>query len=186
MLLLPTFATSHHKSSRLGCVNNLKEISLGYRIWEGDNNDAYPMAVSCTNGGAMEQMATGDVVGGFQVMSNELSTPKILICPADDERIVATNFSDGFTAKNISYFIGVNATEKDPQMLLTGDDNFEVGGVTVKSGILKLTSSQSISWSAARHKFTGNVAITDGSVQQLNISALQNAFSLSTNRIAIP
>jgi type II secretory pathway pseudopilin PulG len=25
------------------CVNNLKQVGLAYRLWEGDNNDKYPM-----------------------------------------------------------------------------------------------------------------------------------------------
>jgi hypothetical protein len=172
--------------SRLNCVNNLKEISLAFRIWEGDNGDVYPMAVSCTNGGAMEQAATGNVAAVFQVMSNELSTPIILFCPADNDHFLATNFSSGFSAKNISYFINVNATEANPQMLLVGDDNFEIDGIPVKSGILKLKPNQQIGWTKARHKFVGNVGITDGSVQQLSTKGLQDFSNLATNRIAIP
>jgi hypothetical protein len=185
-LLLPALAASRHKSSRLGCVNNLKEVPLAYRVWEGDNYDLYPMAVSCTNGGSMEQAATGNVSAVFQVMSNELSTPKILICPQDTDHFESTNFSTGFSAKNVSYFINVDASEANPQMLLMGDDNFEIDGVPVKSGILKLKPIQQIGWTEARHKFVGNVAITDGSVQQLSTKGLQDYSSLATNRIAIP
>ncbi len=73
---------------RINFVSNAKQINLPLRIWEGDNNK-YPLAVSITNGGAMKTTATGDVINCFFVMSNELSTPKILICPADDG--LATN-----------------------------------------------------------------------------------------------
>jgi prepilin-type N-terminal cleavage/methylation domain-containing protein len=185
-LLLP--ALSRPKThARLSCVNNLKEISLAFRIWEGDNGDFYPMAVSCTNGGTMEQAATGNVAAVFGVMSNELSTPKILFCPADEDHFEATNFSEEITAKNISYFINVvDATEANPQMLLTGDDNFEINGVPVKSGILELTTNNPVFWTNTRHKLVGNVAITDGSVQQLGTKGLQDCSSLTTNRIAIP
>jgi len=119
-------------------------------------------------------------------MSNELSTPIILFCPADNDHLKATNFLTSFSAKNISYFIGVNASQKDPQMLLSGDDNFEIDGIPVKSGILELKTYQQIRWTAARHRFVGNVAITDGSVQQLSTKGLQDFSSLTTNRLAIP
>jgi len=185
-LLLPALAASRRKSSRLGCVNNLKEISLAFRIWEGDNGDVYPMAVFCTNRGAMEPAATGNAAAVFQVMSNEISTPKILICPQDTNHFEATNFSTGLSARNISYFINVDASEADPQMLLMGDDNFEIDGVPVKSGILELKTHQQIGWTEARHKFVGNVAITDGSIQQLSTKGLQDFSSLTTNRLAIP
>jgi prepilin-type processing-associated H-X9-DG protein len=188
-LLLPVLAAEKKKQSRLSCVTNLKEIDLAYRIWEGDNRGLYPTDVSVTNGGAMESAATGDVAAVFQVMSNELGTPKILICSQDATHTLATNFAIGFSAKNTSYFVGVDAKEANPQMMLSGDDNFEIGGVPVESGLLQISTNTPIAWSAARHGHAGNVALTDGSVQQLTTSGLQQAFQnagAATNRIAIP
>jgi len=71
-------------------------------------------------------------------------------------------------------------------MLLAGDDNFEIDGVPVKSGLINLTPNQPISWSSTRHKLVGNVAVTDGSVQQLCTKGLRDCVTLATNRIAIP
>jgi prepilin-type N-terminal cleavage/methylation domain-containing protein len=173
---------------RIICISNLKQIGLAYRVWEGDHGDEYPMFVSITNGGAMELIATGNVAACFQVMSNELSTSKILVCPADISRIPAINFTNGLNGK-ISYFINIDATETYPQMLLSGDDNFEIDGSPVKSGLLELSTNTSISWTAARHKFTGNLAIADGSVQQVTQDGLRQAIQSSgvaTNRLAIP
>jgi hypothetical protein len=36
----------------------------------------------------------------------------------------------------------------NPQMILSGDDNFEISGVPVKSGLLELSSNAPISWTA--------------------------------------
>jgi hypothetical protein len=47
-----------HKRQKIRCVNDLKQVGIAFRLWEGDNNDKYPMAVSVTNGGAMELIAT--------------------------------------------------------------------------------------------------------------------------------
>ena len=185
-ILLPALAAVKKKDSRLGCVVNLKQIDLAYRIWEGDNGNLYPTSVSITNGGAMESAATGDVVTVFQVMSNELSTPKILVCSQDTAHTWATNFATGFSARNISYFVGVDAKEANPQMMLLGDDNFEIGGIPVESGLWQISTNTPIAWSAARHGHAGNVALTDGSVQQLNTSGLREYSGLGTNRIAIP
>jgi prepilin-type processing-associated H-X9-DG protein len=118
-----------------------------------------------------------------------LSTPKILLCPADTDHSLATNFSAGFSGKNISYFANLDATEANPQSFLSGDDNFEIGGVPVKSGLLQLSTNISMTWSSARHGFTGNIGLTDGSVQQLTHLDLQHAFQNSgsvSNRILIP
>src|ERR1039458_640520 len=83
-LLLPVLARHHSGGQRIDCTNNLKQLGLAYRIWAGDNNDKYPMQVSAINGGAMELVGGPDEWKTFQVMSNELSTPKILYCPEDD------------------------------------------------------------------------------------------------------
>ncbi len=58
VLLLPGLAKTKCKSSRLGCVNCLKQVGLTYRIWEGDHADIYPMRVSVTTGGSLEMVAS--------------------------------------------------------------------------------------------------------------------------------
>ena len=77
-ILLPALAAAKKKTSKIGCTNQLKQIGLAFRIWTGDNQDKYPLEVSVRNGGAMESAVLGDAVAVFQVMSNELSTPKVL------------------------------------------------------------------------------------------------------------
>lgn len=192
LVLLSTGShTSGRKAKRISCVNNLKQIGLAYRIWEGDHGDKYPMDVSMTNGGTMEIFTNGSPFQNlaflnYQVMSNELSTPKILICPADENHFIATNFSTGFNNQNVSYFVGLDANESNPLMLLSGDDNFEIGGVPVKSGLLEFSNNTPIAWSVARHNHAGNIGLTDGSVQQLSQNGFREAISNSTNRILIP
>ena len=202
-ILLPAIIPASGDRQIISCVNNLKETSLAYRIWEGDNGDLYPTGVSVTNGGAIESAANGDVAAVFQVMSNELSTPKILVCPEDTTHTPATNFATGFSAKNISYFAGLDSTnDSNPQMLLVGDNNFSVDGVPAKSGLLKISTNSIVAWLPGRHPFyqphfwefapkhfSGNVAMNDGSVQQSSSDDFQNALAhtgFATNRFAIP
>jgi prepilin-type processing-associated H-X9-DG protein len=184
-------AINNHPSHvpRIDCVSNLKQIGLAYRLWAGDNNDKYPMEISVTNGGTMESATIGDVVATFQIMSNELSTPIILVCPADDKSVKATNFTINFSTKNISYFVGLDADQDHPQRILSGDDNFKIGGVLTKSGLLKLSTNSPIAWTSARHKYAGNIGFADGSVQEVTTEGLQNALrqtGVVTNHLAIP
>jgi len=202
-LLLPALAAAKHKSSRINCVINLKQVGLAFRIWEGDNGDKYPTQVSVTNGGAMELAAAGDVSAIFRVMSNELATPKILICPWDTNRTAATDFAGGFNNSHISYFVGLDAKDKYPQMILSGDDHFTVRDVPVKSGLLELSTNSPIVWSPGRHvdsykphfwsktqnKPFGNIGLADGSVQTTTALAFQSALAntgFATNRLVIP
>ena len=187
-LILPALAMAKRKTSHISCANDLKQVGIAFRLWEGDNNGKYPMQVSVTNGGAMELIATGNVAAGFQAMSNEVNTPKILLCPEDTRRVLATNWST-LSNSNISYFIGLDAAETKPQMFLSGDENFAIGGVPVKSGVLQLLANTPIAWTKARHKLHGNISFADGSVQQLTTDGLRQALQqtgVATNRLAIP
>src|SRR5882672_4543901 len=92
-LLLPAFARAKARSSRIDCVNNLKQVGVAFRTWALDNGYMYPMAVALTNGGTMELVDSGVVYRHFQVMSNELSTPKILVCPYDSARPTSSTFA---------------------------------------------------------------------------------------------
>jgi prepilin-type processing-associated H-X9-DG protein len=174
---------------KINCVNNLAQIGLAYRIWEGDHNDKYPMQVSVTNGGAMELVSEGNAWINFSVMSNELSVPFYLICPQDAKhQPPATNFSQQL-AGHLSYFVGLARKESDPQSILSGDDNFEIIGVPRRSGLLELSSNTPIAWTPDRHGFGGNILLGDGSVQSLANSNLVRQFNqtgLATNRLAIP
>src|ERR1017187_6706284 len=160
-MLLPALASAKRKAQRINCVNNLKQDGLAFRLWEGDNGDKYPMAVSTNKNGTMEYAA--DVFRHFQVMSNELSTPKILVCPADD-RTAAASFAK-LKNQNVSYFVGLDAEETRPQMLLTGDRNV-TNGIAPEHSILKLVPDQPAGWTEAMHNGVGNIGLADGSVQQ--------------------
>ena len=149
----------------------------------------YPMVISVTNGGSRELVATGDVLTTYLTMSNELGIPKILLCPQDTNRTYASSFAS-LTRSNISYFVGADVTnELNPQAILSGDDNFLVGGVPVRSGLIGLTISTPVSWSAVRHMRQGNIGLADGSVSQLTDKLLREKLEetgIVTNRLAIP
>jgi prepilin-type processing-associated H-X9-DG protein len=193
IVILPPNKPNRDRMMRINCVINLKQVNLSFRIWQADNNNQYPMAISITNGGAMEWIDTNNVAACFRVMSNELTTPKLLICPADHKHIPATNWTTDFNDSHISYFLNLNASEAYPQEVMLGDDNLAINGVPVKSGWLLLSSNAPVSWTAERHGHVGNLGFADGSVAEESSSGLRNALELSiegtpftTNRLVIP
>jgi len=189
-ILMLALNTAKRKAGRIGEASVLKTIYYnGFQVWAYDHRGKFPMELSVAEGGSKELAAKGDVVSTFQVMSNELSDPKLLICPADTEHLFAANFSTGFSAKNISYFIGVDVSTNSTSAFFFGDDNFAIAGVPVNSGLLNLASNSPITWTAARHHLAGNIILADGSVQQVTTNGLQlllQQTGLATNRLAIP
>lgn len=176
--------------SSVGCVNNLKQVGLAYKIWAGDNNDILPMGISVTNGGSLEMVATGNVAQTFLAMSNELSTPRILFCPSDASRHVANDFA-GLGNASISYFASADMTnDANPQMILSGDSHFEIHGKPAKPGLNSFWTNDPVIWSpTTRHMKTGNLGLADGSVQTPSSPGLRNFLlqtGLATNRFAIP
>ena len=177
------------EAHQINCINNLKQIGLAYRVWEGNHGDKYPMQTSVTNGGTMELANGYNAWINYSVMSNELASPKVLICPADTEKVWATNFTTDFNNGKINYFVGLDANETYPQMFLSGDDNFEISGIPIKSGLMEISTNTPISWTAARHHFGGEICLADGSVEQTTSSYLRQSLhqtGIATNRLAIP
>ncbi len=193
-MLLPALSNAKTKATRINCVNNLKQCGLAYRIWEGDNNDKYPMDTPVAKGGTQEFGASGaDTFRHFLVMSNELSTPKILVCPSDT-RLAAATFGQ-LQNKNLSYFVGLDARDDFPQRFLDGDRNIigaaEAGDFPPPDGILKLVPGGPAGWTSAIHNNSGNLGLADGSVQQFTSDGLQKALANSgdptnTWRISLP
>ena len=139
-MLLPAFLPHHHPPTRMNCLNNLKQVGLAWRQFATDNDDRFPSMVSTNEGGVMELVHTGPSGAGnpaetFQVfvaLSNELATPKTVVCPRDASRAAVSNFygmayatplAQGGQNASVSYFVNLDADEMQPQSILSGDRN---------------------------------------------------------------
>jgi hypothetical protein len=182
------------KAKRINCLSNLKAGECAFWLWAGDNNNQYPMELSTNRGGAREWMLEGKVFEVFRALSNELCTPKILFCPADN-RVWATNWSQ-FDNQHLSYFLGVdapclfntNVPKTGMSLFLYGDRNL-TNDTRPENGILQLTANRNIGWTAELHKYEGNICLANGNVLQLNNSTLREAVQAAapaTNRLVIP
>jgi len=184
-MLLPALARAKAKAQRITCVNNLKQVGLSIRIWANDNGDRYPSQVATNDGGASEYVnVPASTFQFFRAMSNELSTPKVIVCPSDDNRTIATNFGGHMDItlrnKSLSYFYGVDAQETFPQMFLTGDRNLGPGNppTVLYTGLQTLGTNPPVAtapgYNERVHQKAGNNGLSDGSVQQLTTTAFRN------------
>lgn len=173
VVVLPFIAKSRARSSKIGCVNCLKQVGLAYRLWGGDNGDKYPAQVSTNAGGTMELVAQGCPFPDFVVMSNELCTPKIVVCP-EDKRLPATSFG-GLGNANVSYFNVPEADETNPELWLSGDRNLATNNTALNPGTFTMPTNRVFSWTAQIHNNKGNVGLADGSVQQYDSKRLHQS-----------
>lgn len=177
-------AVTRTKTLKTDCVKNLKNIGLAYRISSTDCSDQFPFERSTNHGGTKELTA---VWQHFQVLSNELSTPRILICPETKTRPPKSWQSIRDT--NITYFVGITAAETLPQSFLGGDAPLLISGLAPGTNLVSLTTNSDISFPNSVHRSVGNIVMGDGSVQQLSAARLKEqlrASGLETNVLLLP
>jgi prepilin-type processing-associated H-X9-DG protein len=166
----------------------LKTVGLGLRIYSNDHEDRFPWQVSTNDGGSLEYALTGEVFRHFQAASNEIGMTKYLLCPSDTTRLPALNFAPALGNSNLSYFVGLDASETNAQMILSGDRHITVNG-TARTGVVSVFSTNVVGWSSLLHGGHGNIGLADGSVQQASPGTLQSpahAAEVPAFRLAIP
>ena len=123
----------------------------------------------------------------FRVMSNELNNPKILVCPSDNRKHAAS-FAH-LNNNNLSYFVGLDADESYPAMVLSGDRNLITNRLEVVPGLVVLGTNNVVEWSTKMHNQTGDFGLADGSVQRGSSGTFRTFLSrtgTNVNRLAIP
>ena len=162
-MLLPALSQAKAKAKHAACMNNQRQMGLAFRLWANDNREKFPWSLSVTNGGTLD---SPDWVDHFRSCSNELGTPRILLCPADKPRKAGTNWVNLDGESNISYFLGTRADELKPQTILLGDANVSGGGGGVDpQWSVFLGSSIDAAWDPQQHVRNGNLTLSDGSVR---------------------
>jgi type II secretory pathway pseudopilin PulG len=176
-MLLPALGRAKLKAQRTTCLNNLRQAGLAMRLWGDSNEGKYPWKVDQSQGGGKPN-GTGNarVNLQFSIVSNELASTKILLCPSDVRRDWATNFSS-VALTNISYALCLEADEKRPRVFLAIDRNltgFDFTGLLDNINCFILSSPGTAAGSAKWRRGIchgdnlGMVALGDGSVQQFN------------------
>ncbi|HON09057.1 MAG TPA: type II secretion system protein [Verrucomicrobiota bacterium] len=189
LLLSALLLKPRMRNSRIGCVNCIKQISLGFRIWANENDDRFPWMVDPKDGGAKGL----GIERQFLVASNEIGTPKICACPLDSERSATSNwdmFASNVT-KHLSYFYSPDSIPEPLDMILIGDRNIDGRPKTVsKSEVRTLYRNPYPKWDKTIHQYGGNIGLSDGSVMQANNLTLARQFeaefkSMQTNNLTI-
>lgn len=177
-VLAPAMTKTRMRTQRIGCVSNLKNIGLGYRIYATDNSEMFPWERTNPFGVRIEPVLTNRLAN-FWIISNSLSTPKILVCRAETERSEALSWR--LTASNVSYFVNLRASEALWEMPMVGDDNLLVNGAATGSGVVRIGGQARVKFDGKRHVRQGNMVLSDGSVQQLSQERLESVVDAATS-----
>jgi len=175
------------KGSRVKCTGSLKQVALAFNLWAQDNETGLPMEVFDSRGGTREAALAGQLLPNLLIISNQLRTPSILLCPEDKKRKPAITFSN-LTTLNVSYFVNIDAALTNQNHIIAGDRNLAIAGSPVKPGFLHITNAADVQWANWLHDGGGNVALVDGSAHQVTSKGLRDLLTLCgpTNRLIIP
>jgi prepilin-type N-terminal cleavage/methylation domain-containing protein/prepilin-type processing-associated H-X9-DG protein len=183
LLAIPALARQRARSSRIQCVNNLKNIGLGLRIFPRASQSEFPWQVSTNRGGSEEFLQDSSLAWPhFLALSNELSSPRIARCPNDLTGIQPTTWRDATNNSAFSYFFGIDASEEQPETILSGDSHLELNGQRLRSTLVTLRTNANVQFDSSRHanppSGAGNILFGDGSVQQVTSARLRQALIL--------
>jgi hypothetical protein len=174
-VILPRLARPRARGHPITCVNNLKQIGLSMRMWSNEHEDKFPWRVPEKDGGTLEHATSEDVFRHFLAITNELNSPKVLVCPHDKKRTRVGTFA-GFSNNNVSYFVGLDADETKPNTILSGDRSISTNGILSK-GLLVLSNAAGVTWAKGIHTNSGHIGFGDGSAQQISTADLKKVLT---------
>jgi len=178
-LLLPALANAKEKAKRIRCVANLKQVVLAMHEFSADF-ELYPWRIPPSEGGSQTMTQASK---SFQVMSNYVTTPELLVCPSDQRDVISSIVMVRNT--NVSYFVGIEAQEDQPGIVIAGDRNIEGGRPRRNCPVAEVFNVATefspvqipqAGWSQKIHRARGNIALGDGSAQQANAAELRERF----------
>lgn len=185
---IPGLANTRNRSQRATCVDNLRLIGQGVQLWGVDHENNPPWQVNQLEGGTRPRAGFKPAAVWFELswLSNQLVTPKILVCPSDaiKAKSVADNWgtlpnggyrSVAYRDNATSYALSVHSSLSNPNSFVFADrnlrpDNF--AGATCSLGFNNISSITRAplslaAWTNAIHGFSGNLLTADGRVLEL-------------------
>jgi prepilin-type N-terminal cleavage/methylation domain-containing protein len=170
-LLLPALVRGKQRAQRIQCISNLKQMGTAFQMFAHDHQGRFPTQTPQAEGGSEEYVVAGNNIPGLfyfsyrhlQTLANELVVPRVLVCPADQNREPALSFGV-LQNSNVSYFVAVSADYNTASSVLAGDRNIANDANTVAT----LLRGYGLHWTSELHFFKGNVLFSDAHVEQMN------------------
>jgi len=147
-LLLPALAGARERARRVKCMNNLKQIGIGMRMYSADYNEQFPSNLN----------AVAPYVG-----SNAVA---LFICPSQKpQNAPAASVSQMTDKKNCSYNLMQGMTESDsPSAMLACDED----------GADNKVATGTDGFGGNHNNDGGNQLFVDGHVEWMNGTSISN------------
>lgn len=175
----PALAGSRGDAQRAGCFSNLRQIGQGAHRWAADRTERIPWLTPVADGGTFAGAIRSSAVWlEMLTFSNELASPRLLACPADEGVKVAATWlggagaltTTGYRQNSVSYLLGLHALMDTPGSLLLADRNVHASRtLTCGAALVQASSSldgldPAMGWTNAVHGLSGHQATIDGAV----------------------
>ena len=165
------------------CARQLKSIGVAFRLYANDQGNLYPNALIQED--SWQTNCNETLAYAWRRLSNELGSPRRLVCPGDT-RFAAVNFQS-VGPSNVSYFMSLDALPLTPEVLLAGDRNLSSNGVPIGSGLLSVGPQWALGATKALHQGVACLLLVDGSVKRIRANSGPNqGLVVVSNRLAIP
>ena len=175
----PALAGSRADAQRAGCFSNLRKIGQGAQRWASDHTERIPWLTPVAAGGTAVGLRTSAVWLEMLTFSNELASPRLLACPADEGVKVAAVWTGGagaltgtgYRQNSVSYLIGLHASPSAPGSFLCTDRNLRISRIANcgTAGVLASATldglDPAMGWTNAVHGASGHQVMMDGSVK---------------------
>ena len=185
-LAAPALCSGRSGSQLAACFNHLRLMGQGVQSWGSEHNELPPWATRVSDGGTRPIIGSkpGNAWIEYAFLSNYLVTPKILACPADEGVKVAADWAGfttiGFRSLALSYNLDLHSTPDRPRSVVSTDLNlrFVPGVVGCSLGVNTAVSLAILPsplpdtyWTNAVHGLSGQLLMTDGSVELTDSAA---------------
>ena len=159
-MLLPALTQARERANRANCLSNLKQIGLGVGMYSESYRGRVPWDGS---GGAVTIPRLG-VVSSFNLLSNDVTSSKVFVCPSSKETASPTYplGLDSTTAGS-----GTNASYSLVPTIIWQDVPDSILAFDRMATDVSVAYTRNSTWtSVAPHKSAGgNVLFNDGHVQ---------------------
>ena len=148
-----------------------------------------PWHTPIDQGGTFISPKAGYAPDEYYALKEELRSPKVLVCPADAETIVAPDWDTfildpNYGPNSVSYTLGLHTFADRPLTLLAADRNIRDNGgpasctpTGINDAWRIIPGDPNVGWTSTIHGNTGNVLLNDGTVLFTDSTSLRNVLA---------